>query len=205
MCTSSDTLQQDLRCRAARTQRCHDAVSRLPPEKLAVLQLAGVEVAPGSLHEWLRLAHAAACFLIGADYSVPDASTELPCSLSPTDGQLPSQPAAALDPTDGHAVVPSPRSRSPPQIADRLDVGTSLTGSATTSWHVLTVAGAARPPVSVLAIKRWILVQKALVEEGRLTHAQLRYLAVLGAPVACKSLCKRITPPAPLRVPFVAI
>jgi hypothetical protein len=46
---------------------------------------------------------------------------------------------------------------------------------------VLTAAAAGRVPVSALAIRRWILVQKALVEEGRLTHAQLRYMTVLGA------------------------
>ncbi len=148
-----------------------------------MLQLAGVEMAPGSLHDWLRLAHAAASFLIGADYSVPDGSCQPPHSVTAAGAQPAPQPAAAQQRHPGveDTVAASAYSRSQPHTASSLDGGTGLCMPGTTSWHVLTAAAAAKRPVSAMAIKRWILVQKSLVEEGRLTHAQLRYMAVLGA------------------------
>ena len=158
-----------------------DVVLRLPPEKLAMLQLAGVEMAPGSLHDWLRLAHAAASFLIGADYSVPDGTGQPPSSAMGASAQ--SATAQQRHPDVDNTAITSAYSRSQPHTAGSPDGGTGLCTPSTTSWHVLTAAAAAKRPVSSLAIKRWILVQKALVEEGRLTHAQLRYMAVLGAPV----------------------
>ena len=147
-----------------------------------MLQLAGVEMAPGSLHEWLRLAHAAASFLIGADYSVPDAGSQ-PSHSSPSGGIHPSPQPVQLSGLDqGSPAVPLTHSQPDLQTADRcVDGATSLARSSVTSWHVLTTASATKRPVSAMAIKRWIMVQKALVEEGRLTHAQLRYMAVLGA------------------------
>jgi len=155
----------------------------LPPEKLAMLQLAGVEMAPGSLHDWLRLAHAAASFLIGADYSVPDGTCQPPHSVTAAELQPAAQPAAAQQRHPGvdDTAVASAYSRSQPHTASSPDGSTGPCMPGTTSWHVLTAAAAAKRPVSALAIKRWILVQKSLVEEGRLTHAQLRYMAVLGA------------------------
>ena len=173
---------------------------RLPPEKLALLQLAGVDMAPGSLHDWLRLAHAAASFTIGADLSLPDeaaAGNRLGALAADSMALAASNggPAQAVSVIQHSADVPAPRAfpeeeepdlagygPSQPRAADPAqDSETPLPRFGATSWHVLTAAAASRGPVSALAVRRWILVQMALVEEGRLTHAQLRYMAVLGA------------------------
>ena len=170
---------------------------RLPLEQELMLQLAGVELDSQNPAQWRASAHEAAEYLQGT--SVPTQST-LPAQAAAASSRGNSSYASPLPaPSAESTAVMGPRQPSPPR---RMVAAQLSTAGPSAAALVAAALGrpaepqaaawpAARPLLYVgpppgrpagrrCAVKRWVLVQRAMWHAGRFTAAQLRYMTVLG-------------------------
>ena len=171
---------------------------RLPLEQELMLQLAGVELDSQTPAQWRASAHEAAEYLQGTSVptqSTPPAQAAAASSMgsSPSARPLPA-PSAESTAALGPARQPSPSRR---MAAAQLGAaGPSAAGLvAAALGRPAEPQAAARPVAGPLpyakappgrpagrrcAVRRWVLVQRAMWHAGRFTTAQLRYMTVLG-------------------------
>lgn len=170
---------------------------RLPLEQELMLQLAGVELDSQTPAQWRASAHEAAEYLQGT--SVPTQST-LPArsAAASSTGNSSARPPPAPS-ADGTAALGPARQLSP----SKRTVAAQLGGAGPSAAALVAAAlgrpaepqAAARPAARALlyvgpppgrpagrrcAVRRWVLVQRAMWHAGRFTAAQLRYMTVLG-------------------------
>lgn len=128
--------------------------NRLPHERLQMLQLAGVCMDETTPRQWRILAHTAVRFVTGfcAADSVPDWPTS--------------------------RRQPPPPKLQPCRLPQRALKGSRRASSART--RSATDTALQMQPTNAVAVRRWVLTQKALVEQGTLSAARLRYLTLLG-------------------------
>lgn len=131
---------------------------RLSPERVSILQLAGVDMVQESLSQWVHAAIDVAKFLAGSNYSSTAAAPA---------GSWPDESAFAQQSIDDGDV------NSTPAATDEAHVQmlpSALTSRSASAWQ----------PLHKMGIRRWVQTQNALAEERRLTPAQFRYMTVLG-------------------------
>ena len=138
------------------------ALRRLPQERLAMLLLAGVDMNVTTPAEWLADAHAAAHFVTGG------CCAAVPPPPWPTHRDHQRQ----LDGHSGSSSIPGW-----PRAAE--DRALQLRWGVTHDPLQAQQQALLRPP-SPVAVRRWVLTQKVLVEQRRLSSAQFRYLTMLG-------------------------
>eukprot|EP00887_Chlorella_sp_A99_P001316 scaffold14.g1316.t1 len=156
----------DLRCEPGlrlwlAKQRCLWRRRCLPHEQVLMLQLAGADMDTYTPLEWQALAHTAAALLLGSEISMglPPAPHG-----SSAGGDGSAGPAAAT----GNGVAPAGAA---PQ-ARRGGVGAAPAPAGSPAGLP---AGSVR-----LRVRRWVQTQQALLADGRLSAAQLRYMTFLG-------------------------
>lgn len=163
--------------------------NRLPQERLAMLLLAGVDMDTTSPADWLQQAHATARFVTGGCCAAapPPAWPQQP---QPCAGgqqhQQQQQDAAHTQQSNGHSLAPgngaSPTQRGVQQQEQGRPGAAAEQGQAAgnSTQQQLDPPGWGGFQPSPVAVRRWVLTQKVLVEQRRLSSAQFRYLTMLG-------------------------
>lgn len=148
----------------------------LPAELGLMLQLAGVQLDCYSPVEWQAAAHTAAGVLQGSQVTLDVAGAARRARQAQQARQADTAPVTAA--AKQEAAAEAAGASQPGGQQQQLGVGTQRQQRGAPPAEQRQPAGSAR-----MRVVRWVQTQQALFAEGKLSAAQLRYMAFLGAPV----------------------
>jgi hypothetical protein len=134
-----------------------------------MLLLAGVDLDDTSPADWLASAHAAARFVTGGC-----------CAAAPPPPWPTHQPQQQQHQQQQHQQAAMHGDSSTPGVAHAASGRVSQLQPMVSGSSPQALLSPVRQQPSPVAVRRWVLTQKVLVEQRRLNSAQFRYLTMLG-------------------------